>query len=251
VTEKVLSRKKLEDSLRELEHERELRERFVSALSHDLRTPLSIVKMCAQFIKIDAENPKEIVGMAERISTSVDRADRMIRDLLDASCIKAGIVIPVTFQKCHLNQAVGYIVQDLKEVYGSRFQSNFSEEEIFGLWDSMAIQRMIENLLINAVKYGDPEEKITITTRLINQSAEILIHNSGNPISAEEQKYLFNQYSRLKSAIRSGQIGWGIGLSIVKAVVDAHGGAVCVESCKENGTTFTISLPITGKLEGH
>lgn len=243
VTERVLARKKLESSLKELEEERELRERFVVALSHDLRTPLSIVSMCALILKKKSEDD-EVEEMVDRITSSVARADRMIRDLLDASRIQAGLGVPISVEECYLDQIITYVIDDLEELYGQRFVIKNEAGEIKGHWDNLAIHRMIENLASNATKYGTPYTTITINLKVVNNLAEISVHNVGTLITAEEQKTLFNHYSRSASAESSGQTGWGIGLALVKGLAEAHKGTVSVESSKEHGTTFTIALPI-------
>ena len=108
VTERVVARKKLEESLLELQEERELRERFVSALSHDLRNPLAVVTMCALIIKRKSDDEETIIEMTDRIASSAARADRMIHNLLDVSRIKVGAGIPLNFQECNLVECVKY-----------------------------------------------------------------------------------------------------------------------------------------------
>lgn len=244
VTQRVLVRKKLEDSLKELEEERELRERFVLALSHDLRTPLAIVTMCALILKRKVEDSETIVEMADRITSSVGRADRMIRDLLDANRIKAGLGIPISLEDCYLDQILNFIVSDLEELYGKRFIVNNLAGEVRGRWDTLAIHRMVENLSSNAIKYGTPYSTVTITLERFNNCVEISVHNIGTPIPPEEHSFLFEHYSRSKSAENSGQTGWGIGLALVKGLTEAHKGAVRVKSDESSGTTFTINLPV-------
>lgn len=245
VTDRVLARKKIENAFKELEEERELRERFVLALSHDLRTPLSIVTMCAMMIKRKVEDSENVIEMTDRITSSVSRADRMIRDLLDANRIKVGAGVHVSLQECYLDQVITFVISDLEELYGKRFKLENSIGEVKGHFDYMAVHRMIENLANNAVKYGTPYSTVTITLRLVNGHAEIAVHNVGTHISLEEQKLLFDHYSRSKAAEASGQTGWGIGLALVKGLAEAHKGSVQVESHLDSGTTFTILLPIS------
>lgn len=248
VTERVHVRHKLEKSLKELEEERELRERFVLALSHDLRTPLAIVTMCALILKRKTEDFETITEMADRITSSVARADRMIRDLLDANRIKAGLGVPISVEECFLDQIITFVVSDLTELYGERFKTINEVGEVKGQWDNLAIHRMIENLASNAIKYGTPYSTITITLKTVNGHAEISVHNLGTLITDEEQKTIFAHYSRSSSAESSGQTGWGIGLALVKGLAESHKGSVSVISSKENGTTFTIKLPIVERL---
>jgi signal transduction histidine kinase len=250
VTDRVLARKEIENNLIEIQEERELREKFVSALSHDLRTPLAVAKMCTQFLAMKSNDPndskdsKDSKEMIERISSSLDRADRMIRDLLDANRMKAGGEIYISRKVCQLDSIVRFIVKDLKEIYGDKFHLSI-ETSIEGYWDEMAIHRIVENLLINAVKFGSPDKKVTITLDIVKDCAELAIHNYGSSISPEHQEFIFDQYNRPR--INSQQIGWGIGLSIAKGLVEAHAGEISVESCTIAGTTFKIRLPINDK----
>ncbi|TDP51165.1 signal transduction histidine kinase [Bacteriovorax stolpii] len=247
VTARVLNRKKLEDSLRELQEEKDLRERFVSALTHDLRTPMAIAKVGSQIIKLNKDKQDVIVETADRIAASVDRADRMIRDLLDANRLKVGAGINVTLQECHLELIVSYVVNDLEKLHGKRFQVKCLQDLIIGHWDNLAIHRMIENLASNAIKYGSYDSDVIITLKCENGFAEIAIHNEGKPISKEDQALLFTHFGRSSTALKSGQTGWGIGLALVKGLAEAHAGSVRVESSAETGTTFFVSLPLEPK----
>lgn len=244
VTERVLSRKKIEENLHELKLERELREQFIAALSHDLRTPLSISKMCAQIIQMKPDNLEDVKLMADKICNSVDRADRMIYNLLDSNRVKSGEAIPISINECRLDLVVNFVLNDLKEIYGSRFQIKDNKlVETVGYWDEMALQRLIENLAINAIKYGKANTMVTVGMTSTAQEVEISIHNEGDPIPAAQLDYLFKYRARSESVVESGQAGWGIGLALVKALVSAHKGSIRVESDEKSGTSFIICLP--------
>ncbi len=247
VTEKVLARKKLESSLRELEEEKELREKFVSALTHDLRTPLSITKISAQMLKRTANDPKAFEANVNRIVSNIDRADRMIRDLLDANRLKANVGLPIFIQECEFDEIIKYAIKDLEDLYGKRFVVQNSYGKIEGYWDSMAIHRLIENLASNAIKYGGENSPVTISLKRDGEWLELSVHNLGNPISIEDQKLLFHQYQRTEFAKASKQKGWGIGLSLVQGLARAHRGSISLESNPDQGTTFTVRLPIDAR----
>ena len=249
VTERVLSRKKIEENLRELKLERDLREQFIAALSHDLRTPLSISKMCAQIIQMKPDDFEEVKSMADKICNSVDRADRMIYNLLDSNRIKSGEAIPISINECRLDLVVSFVLNDLKEIYGPRFQIKECKlDETLGFWDEMALQRLIENLAINAIKYGKAGTMVTVGLTSTADEVEFRIHNEGNPIPAAQFDDLFKYRTRSESAVESGQAGWGIGLALVKALVSAHKGSIRVESDKNSGTTFIICLPRDSRI---
>lgn len=243
VTERVLARQKLEESLLELQEERELRDRFVSALSHDLRNPLAIVTMCTLILKRKDSDIDTLNEMVDRITSSVARADRMIHNLLDVSRIKVGASIPLSIQEFKLDECVKRVITDLEELYGDRFKVENFAGEIKGFWDNMGIHRILENLVSNAVKYGTPYSLITVVLSSSLDAVEIQVKNEGDPILEDDQLFLFDQYSRSKSAEKNGLKGWGIGLALVKAIAEAHQGSVSVQSSKKEGTIFTIKLP--------
>lgn len=244
VTEKVFARKKLEQSLRELEAEKELREKFVSALTHDLRTPLAAIKMSAQIFQLKITDPAMFDANINRIVSNIDRADRMIHDLLDANRLKANEGLPVFIESCQLETLIAYTVKDLEDLYGKRFTVQNPVGTINVFWDKMAIHRLIENLASNAIKYGSENTPITIGVKRHGDELEISVHNLGNPISHEDQKLLFHPFQRTAFAQASKQKGWGIGLSLVQGLARAHKGSVSLESCPVNGTTFSVRLPI-------
>lgn len=247
VTEKVLARKKLEQSLRDLEAEKELREKFVSALTHDLRTPLAAIKISAQILQIKNNNPEAFNTNINRIVSNIDRADRMIRDLLDANRLKANEGLPVFIEQCKLEDIIAATIKDLEDLFGKRFVVQNSIGNIDVYWDDLAIHRLIENLASNAIKYGLENAPVTIGIKRDGDGLEVSVHNLGNPISAEDQKLLFLPYQRTEFAKASKQKGWGIGLSLVQGLARSHQGSISLESCPARGTTFTVRLPIDAR----
>lgn len=247
VTDRVNERKKMEASLLELQKERELRNRFVSALTHDLRTPLAIARVGAQILKRKSADPESVNSLADRIVLNIDHAVRMIHDLLDANSITVGKGIPLTIQECRMDLIAIDTVSSLEELYGKKFEIQNKAGEIHGYWDPMGIHRLIENLASNAIKYGTPETKVTITLEVGMNWVEIAVHNFGNPITLAEQAELFCEYRRTLSAIKSGQKGWGIGLALVKGLTEAHKGSVRIESDSIHGTTFFARLPLDAR----
>ncbi len=233
-----------------LQEERELRERFVATLSHDLRTPLTAAKMNAQLIIRKGSDPEILYKAAVRISENIDRSDRMIRDLLDANRLNAGEQLPLDVSECDLNGLVLTTLDELAQIYGDRFVVEVAEN-IIGRWSCSGIKRIIENLCNNAIKYGSNERSVAV--RISREGSEhvmISVHNWGNPIAPHDQATLFQQYRRTDSAMAGKQRGWGLGLSLVRGLAEAHGGEVRVESSPEKGTTFFVKLPIDTRTEG-
>lgn len=226
----------------ELQVERALRERFVSALTHDLRTPLSAIKASAELIVKQAEKTDLVRKLALRIDEGSNRIDRMIRDMLDANRIEAGEPVTLRFEECDLGPLVKDLIDNLSTIHGDRFSLKMNGD-LMGNWSCDALQRVIENLVGNGIKYGSPTEKVGIILTGLPNSVTISVRNQGKPIPEEQQAMLFQPYKRLLSAQIGGHVGWGLGLILCKGIVEAHGGKIEVISDAESGTVFTATLP--------
>lgn len=249
-TEVVKARKIIEKSEHffrqlsvDLELESELKEIFVSTLSHDLRTPLTIAKLSANTLARNLIDIPALNKIALRISASMDKADKMIQDLLDASFIKAGEKLPIKISPCCMNTLVATVIDELSSIHENRFQVN-AAETINGFWDGDGISRVLENLLLNAIKYGKDKAVVSIQLNIIDNTVVMSIHNEGEIIPPEDLAILFERFKRLKNTKMSEQKGWGLGLTLVKGIIEAHGGSVRVESQVKLGTTFFVELPL-------
>ena len=230
-----------------LKEEREVRERFVATLTHDLRNPLSAVKTSAQLLLRNKEIAPAIEKNAARILSSVDRADRMIEDLLDASRIRAGENLPIQIAPCDLHALAAETLYDLALLYGDRFRLKMEAPGIHGFWSSEALRRVLENLASNAIKYGSPTAPITVSLHQQNQLVTLSVHNEGPDLSSEDQLTLFKAFRRTKSAQTSGKVGWGLGLTLVRGIAEAHGGKATVKSGLNQGVTFSVNLPLDSR----
>jgi PAS domain S-box-containing protein len=226
--------------------EAEYRERFVTTLTHDLRSPLAAANVSAVLIARAPEDTDKVRRFAHRISDAVQRTDRMVSDLLDASRLQAGESLPLQFRECDVRQLATEVCEELSSRHGSRFEIR-PEGSTVGIWDVDGMRRVLENLLTNALKYGDVGRPITVRIRRIDDRVLVAVHNYGTIIPVEEQAKLFTPFHRTQLAQASGKQGWGIGLTLVKGIVEAHRGIVKVESYSKEGTTFTVDLPVDSR----
>jgi PAS domain S-box-containing protein len=251
VTERVLARRRAEESAQalagavsRLETERELRERFVATLSHDLRTPLTAAKMSALILIRKPDDADAVGKFAGKIVANIDRGDGMIRDLLDANRIGAGERLPIEVSECDANAVARETLEELATVHGDRFLLMAPGRPIRGYWSRSGIQRILENLCANAVKYGARERKVAVALSRSEPWLRLSVHNWGAPIPPQDQRTLFEPYRRTASAQAGREKGWGLGLTLVKGLAEAQGGSVSVKSSAENGTTFEVRLPL-------
>lgn len=242
----------LREKVDALQSERELRETFVSILAHDLRGPLSAAKMAASMLARTPESEAPD-GLDERrreyarsIGRNIDRADRMVRDLLDANCIHAGERLPLRLAECDLAAVARATIAELSELHGERFVLT-GGDRVVGVWAEDELRRSLWNLAVNAVKYGAAGRPITVHVAARGDHATLSVHNEGAAIPVGEQERLFAPFARARWTQTDGPGGWGLGLTLVRGAAEAHGGHVTVKSDAEAGTTFTLELPLDAR----
>ena len=226
--------------------EEELRQQFISTLSHDLRSPLSAARLSVQLMQHQVEDADKVSDLAARALRNIDRVDSMIADFLDTNKVKAGQRLPIEVGECDIKQVTEKPLENLSAIYGNRFIFHHDGTSI-GYWSSSGINRIVENLCSNAIKYGD-SGLVTVKLAALETQVELSVHNTGKPIPDEQQRWLFDYLHRTKSAHASDQKGWGIGLTLVKAMAEAHGGHVSVQSSETEGTTFVVRIPRDSRL---
>jgi signal transduction histidine kinase len=210
---------------------------------------MTVARVCAEVLAKQTHDPAVVLKMSDRIVGGIDRADHMIRDLLDANRIQAGEKLPLKLTEFDLAALVKRTLGELTTVHGKRFEFR-SQGPVVGAWSKQDLRRVIENLVNNAVKYGDPDKPVVVAVkREPKRGAVFSVQNFGNPIPKEEQPTLFRQFRRAPGAAKGAQKGWGIGLTLVRGIVEAHGGNVSIESSLATGTTFQVVLPLQNRPE--
>jgi len=231
----------LHETIDSLQVERGMRERFVAALAHDLRGPLSAARLAADLLAQEPASLDKRRDLATRIERNIERVDRMIRDLLDANRIHAGERLPLRLDTCDLCALTRQVAEEARALYGERFVVEC--DEVRGVWSIDELHRALWNLVSNAVKYGAAKQPITIRGELAAETVRISVHNFGEPIPADELSSLFHAFHRAAKAESGDQVGWGIGLALVRGCAEAHGGHAEVVS-DATGTTFAMELPL-------
>lgn len=229
-----------------LDAEHHMRERFINLLAHDLRGPLGVSKMSADLLGLRPVDSEQVGALAHRIGKNIDRADKMIRNLLDAHRLRAGQPLPIERKPCDLAEIARDVAADVDGVDQDRVAVD-GAPGLEGQWDPDLLWRALWNLVTNALKYGTPETPVTISVQSFEREARVAVHNRGPSIPVEEQNELIQPFSRTESAKSGKEQGWGLGLTLVQGVAVSHGGDLAVSSEPNSGTIFTLRLPLENK----
>lgn len=218
-----------------------VRIQFTATLTHDFRGPLSAAHNYVELIKRAGDRPEQRAHFVARALENLKRLSRMIDDLLDASRTRGGERLIIKPAQCNVTEMLRTLLDELAEKEGDRFVLD-SEADVTGFVDVERVRQAAHNLAENAVKYGSPESPVTVRLVKFEGRMQLSVHNFGDPLSPDEKAMLFQAYQRTSSAEKSGKKGWGLGLVLVQAIAEAHGGTVAVESNADEGTTFTLDM---------
>jgi signal transduction histidine kinase len=235
--------KKAEQTLREAIG---LREDFLSVASHELRTPLTSLRLevenLLRFARRSAGEATEgVVTRVGRIDAQAARLNHLIDELLDVSRIAAGR-IELQIEEVDLAAVVEEVRSRLSDEAlrrGCAIEVR-AQGKAIGSWDASRLDQVVTNLLSNAIKYGGGKP-IEISVDSTADRVALAIHDHGLGIPAEDQDRIFRRFERAASS--RNYSGIGLGLWIVKQIVDAFGGVITVDSRPEAGSTFTVELP--------
>ena len=235
---------KSSEKLKELD---ELKSQFLSNVSHELRTPLASIKGYADNLldgvvgELDEKQRKYM----ERISVNCDRLVRMITDLLTLSRIEAG-KIEFKPTKVSLYSLISEVVFEFSPIAGKKAVSLTFDcpSNVMLFADGDKLREIIINLLDNAIKYTPSSGKVLVYAQDKEKDVDIAVEDTGIGISSEEVDKVFDRFHQVQH--KEGSNGVGIGLSIVKSLVELHNGRISVQSEIGKGSQFTVTLPKVG-----
>ena len=224
-----------------------MRKEFVANVSHELRTPLSIIKGYIETLlepeAPDAETAKGFLRIIQRHSR---RLEALLGDLLTISALESQQA-RLTFEPVALRSLAEAVAEELatRAKERSLTVSNEIDPTLRQVRaDSLRLHQVFFNLLDNAVKYTQPEGRVTVSARQIDGAVEVCVTDTGPGISAEHLPHIFERFYRVDKARSREMGGTGLGLAIVKHIVLAHGGRVWAESQIDKGSRFYFTLPV-------
>ncbi len=250
----VTERKRLETALQqrvgELAQIDRRKDEFLAILAHELRNPLAPIRNAVEFLR--ARMPADLVWARDIIDRQLAQLTRLVDDLLDVSRITRGR-IELHRRPLEIRSIVERTVetsQPLIEAAGHELSVSIPEEKIWINADETRMSQVISNLLNNAAKYTKERGHIWLTVQVIDNEAVIEIRDSGVGIPPEMLPRIFDLFTQVNSSIDRAQGGLGIGLTLVKALVELHEGTISVASEGiGKGSRFTVHLPLAAEVK--
>jgi two-component system, OmpR family, phosphate regulon sensor histidine kinase PhoR len=224
----------------------ELQADFVSKVSHELKTPLTAIRLFAETLEVSKDDPVTTEKCLRQISSESERLSSLIDRLLDWGRMEAGRKLYTLKEE----QPADIVADAIKAFGGERyadleFEVNIAADLPAVRADRSAVADAIVNLLSNARKYGGAPPRISLQVKR-DEKAQVLISISDNGagIPHQEQSRIFEKFYRIDDRLSRSREGSGLGLAIVRHIVTAHNGRVLVRSEPGGGSEFTIALPI-------
>ncbi len=216
---------------------------FVANASHELRTPITIIKGFAETLQdLQEMSPEMLSDITEKIVRNCERMEMLVKNLLLLADIEN--IPKARFQECDVVSLIENCVNVLKTVYSdARVKIHKDHQEVLIPAEPDLFELAIKNLLDNAAKYSLPPAEINITIRVLNQEVKIEIKDNGIGIPPESLKHIFDRFYTVNKAHSRRLGGAGLGLSLVKTIVEKHEGTISVASQVGHGTTFTLLFP--------
>jgi len=223
----------------------ELKSTFISIISHELKTPVALIKGYAGTLRRkDAEwNVTTVRESAAVIEEEADRLTQLIDNLLDASRLQAGGL------KLNLGDvALDQMAQRLVEKFRTQTSQHVLSVDFPPAWpavqaDAARLEQVLSNLIGNAIKYSPTGGAVRVAGRVLPDEVIVSVSDEGIGIPVEEQTRIFERFYRVDDALSRRTAGSGLGLYLAKAVIDAHGGRIWVESIPGYGASFSFALP--------
>ena len=228
------------------------KDNFISTVSHELRTPLTSIKGSLGLVLSGAagelnEKARQMLDIAHR---NTNRLVLIINDILDLEKITAGRM-EFHFEEMDMRDLISDAVhanEPYAERLGVKLECHGMDKPVKGYCDSDRIFQVMNNLLSNAAKFSERGGKVIVSLSETEDDVTIRVQDFGSGIPPEAQPGIFERFTQADSSDRRAKGGTGLGLNIVKAIVESHDGSVAFNSEVDVGTTFTVTLPKEGRV---
>ncbi|PKL39395.1 MAG: sensor histidine kinase [Candidatus Riflebacteria bacterium HGW-Riflebacteria-1] len=221
------------------------RQLFLAILGHDLRNPLIAIRMGAQLVAQENEDLKSSATLS-MIGTESKAMSKLIRDMIDFASTWLGSAMPLNCEPGDLQMLCREVFDGFRATHPQRTLHFNPRGDLTGNWDAARIRQVISNLLVNALQHGSPDGPVELSAASEGPAVVLSVHNEGTPIPPEALPTLFDPLVRhvtVESSLQRAPGSIGLGLYIVREIVNAKGGTIAVASTAQQGTTFTVRLP--------
>lgn len=226
-----------------------LRKELIANVSHDLRTPLTMIKAYAEMIRdISGDDKQKREEHLKVIIDESNRLTRLINDMMDLSKLESG-VIEINKTEFDIVETIQILLKSFKMMYqkdGYVFNFNFNEP-LMVCADETKIEQVIYNLVSNAVNYSDNDKNITINLMKDKNNVKIEVIDHGRGIAKDKLPYIWDRYYKAGEVHKTSKTGTGLGLSIVKNIIEKHGQKYGVESEENKGSKFWFEVELSKK----
>ena len=225
-----------------------MKDEFLATLSHELRTPLNAIQGWATLLRQREITPEDRTRGLEAIDRNVRAQAQIVSDLLDMSRIISG-KIHLEVQLISLHEVINNAIESVRasaDAKKIRIRTLLDSSVGFVRGDPNRLQQILWNLLSNALKFTPVGGRVQVILERVNSHVELVVEDTGVGIAPEFLPFVFERFRQADAALTRRHGGLGIGLSIVKTLVELHGGSVRVKSAGENqGASFAIALPVS------
>ncbi len=236
----------LAEANEELEQLSKDKDAFLAVLTHDMRTPLTSIKGYSSILRDRELERDQQIQIAKIILRSEENLLEIVNNILDIEKLQSGTPIlleQTSFDLALLVSTVAESIESLALEKNIALQHKEVPQPVIITADEKQIQRVLLNLISNAIKYTPESGTVTIDTFMKGHSAIVNVKDTGYGIPEEELPFIFDRFRRVKGHQQKA-VGTGLGLAIVKSLVEAHGGEITVTSEVDVGSTFTLRLPL-------
>lgn len=237
--------------LHDVTRERELdqiKNEFISTAAHEMRTPMSVImgyiEMLSNEVLFGNFSAEQQQGFLKEAYSKGEALTQIIDDLFDISRIEAGLPLPIDKEECDINEILQTVIVHFKKHTSLHDFAYDFPQDLSAVVDRNKMTQVFENLISNAIKYSPKGGLIKVHSYVDGKNMRIDIADSGMGMSKEQAERIFDKFYRADSS-NTAVSGLGLGMSIVKSIVEGHGGKIWIESEQGHGTCASLSVPLS------
>ncbi len=246
----VTDRRRAEDETRRLaealSRSDRLKDEFLAMLAHELRNPLAPLRNGLEILRLKGDDASTVERLRTMMERQLGQLVHLVNDLMDVTRISNGKIV-LKRQRTDLKDVIATAIettQPLLDAKRHRLDCDLDDAALPADVDAVRIAQVVGNLLSNAAKYTPPGGRIALSARRVEAETVIRVSDNGIGIPADSLESIFEMFAQIPASTDGMQSGLGIGLGLVRRLVELHGGTVCASSTLGTGSTLTVRLPL-------